>query len=111
MLTLQTSPMCYRALWVVHRVDGAHFDVHPQLTLYAALVIRRRDGLLVTVVDDARRLPVPHDMTEFHRHSADVAVIADQLLTRINHELDTSTVPSGVEEFPGFRRSFEQSST
>jgi superfamily II DNA or RNA helicase len=33
-------------------VTGAHFDVHPQITVYPALIIRRRDDLLVTIVDD-----------------------------------------------------------
>jgi hypothetical protein len=99
----------FRALWIVHRMNGAHFDVHPQLTVYTALVIQRRDGLLVTVVDDSQRLTVPHNMSELGRHTAHVASIADKLLQSMNRELDTSVVPSGTEKFPGFAGSLEQS--
>jgi hypothetical protein len=94
--------LVFRALWVVHRVDGAHFDVHPQLTVYAALVIQRRDGLLATVVDDGPRLSVPHDMDDLSQHTGEVAEHAEQLLQAVNQELGISTVPTGIEKFPGF---------
>jgi hypothetical protein len=84
----------FRALWVVHRVDGAHFDVQPQLTVYAALVIQRRDGILITLVDDGQRLTVPHKNIDLARHIQDVVQSADKLLQSMNQELDTSLIPS-----------------
>jgi hypothetical protein len=101
----------FRALWIVRRVDGAHFDVHPQLTVYVALVIQRRDGVLITAVDDGQRLIVPHENIELGRHIEDVAGSAEKLLQSVNRELDTSIVPSGIEVFPGFGRLLEQSVT
>jgi hypothetical protein len=99
----------FRALWVVHRVHGAHFDVHPQLTLYPALIIRRQDGLLLTVVDERQRFTVPHEASELPRHIGDVAESADALLQAVNAELERAVVPTGIEEFPGFQVSLEQS--
>ena len=86
----------FRALWVVHRVDGAHFDVHPQLTVYAALVIQRSDGLLVTVGDDGPRVSVPYDMEDLSQHAGEVAEHAEPLLQAMNQELGISALPSAI---------------
>jgi hypothetical protein len=90
-------------------VTGAHFDVHPQITVYPALIIRRRDDLLVTIVDEHQRFTVPHEVNDLSRHIGDVAASADTLLQAVNAELESSMVPTGIEEFPGFRGSLEQS--
>ena len=78
----------FRALWVVHRVDGAHFDVHPQITVYPALIIRRLDDLLITVVDEHQRFTIPHEANDLSRHIGDVAASADILLQAVNAELE-----------------------
>jgi hypothetical protein len=96
------------ALWIVHRIDGAHWDVHPQLTLYAALVIQRGDGLLVTVVDDGPRLCVPYNMNDLGEHAEAVAGNAENLLQAVNQELNLSAVPSDIEKFPGFGASADE---
>lgn len=99
----------FHALWVVHRVDGAHFDIHPQLKLYPALIIRRRDGLLITVVDENQRFAVPYEPNNLSQHIGDVAGSVDTLLQAVNAELDSSIIPTDIKEFPGFHGSLEQS--
>ena len=101
----------FRALWVVHRVHGAHFDIHPQLTLYPALIVRRRDGLLITVIEEKQRFILPYETNDLSQHIGDVAGGADALLQAVNAELNSSIAPTDIKEFPGFQLSLKQSPT
>jgi len=92
----------HRALWLRRQEGGAHFRIHPQLYLYAAAVVQRVDGVVVTVLDEHSENPVPHDMKEFAGHLAAVQAASDALLDAIKSELGELPEVSGVETFPGF---------
>lgn len=92
----------HRALWLRRQDGGAHFRIHPQLYLYAAAVVQRVDGVVVTVLDDHSENAVPHDMNEFAGHLAAVQAASDALLEAIKSELGELPEVSGVEAFPGF---------
>jgi hypothetical protein len=93
----------YRALWVARRNDGAHFDSFPQINLYPAIVVERRDGQLITVIDTLRpRIKVPHDYSGLRAHLASVGRDSDLLLQAVNDELAAALVPAPANMFPGF---------
>lgn len=92
----------YRALWLRRQESGAHFRVHPQLYLYAAVVLERVDGVLVTVLDEQSENPVPHEVDELADHFAAVHEASNQLLDAIKKEIGALPAASGVELFPGF---------
>ncbi|RTL65960.1 MAG: hypothetical protein EKK41_19630 [Hyphomicrobiales bacterium] len=92
----------HRALWLRRQEGGAHFRIHPQLYLYAAAVVQRVDGVVVTILDDQSENAVPHDMNEFAGHCAAVQAASDALLDAIKSELGELPEVSGVEAFPGF---------
>jgi hypothetical protein len=75
--------------------------------VYPALIIQRRDGILVTVIDDHQRFTMPHDPNGLSRHLGDVTASANALLQVVNAEFESSIVPTGIEKFPGFRGSLE----
>src|SRR5262249_53142832 len=97
----------FRALWVTRHAEGPHFQRHPQLILNVALVVLRRDGMLVTVLDD--QLPncaVPYDQENLAHHLEEIRQLSDQLLGQTCGELGTSVTPSDVKHFPGFPKRY-----
>ncbi len=101
-LSARSTKAVYRALWLRRQEGGAHFRVHPQLYLYAAAVLERDDGALVTVLDEQSENPVPHEMGEITDHFHAVQAASDQLLDAIRQEIGSLPEASGVEQFPGF---------
>ena len=99
----------FRALWVAYGTMGAHFDVHPQITVYPALLLRRHDGLFITVMGDrTERFILPREDCRLAEHISDVTVCANALLQTVRAELETTFVPVGIERFPGFGGTLEQ---
>ena len=92
----------YRALWIRRDESGAHFRIQPRLLLYAATVLERDDGVLVTVLDDRPENVVPHDMDELNDHFDTVQAASDQLLDEVREAIGDLPETSGVEQFPGF---------
>jgi hypothetical protein len=93
----------FRALWVVRKRDGAYFAQVPQISLYAAIVIERRDRRLLTVVDSLRpRLPLPHDIGQLGEHFLAMNQSSASLLQAVNTELGGNWQPSSISTFPGF---------
>jgi hypothetical protein len=63
----------FHGLWVARRRDGAHFDAFPQINLYPAIIVERRDGQLISVVDQLRgRIAVPHRYDDLSAHIGEV---------------------------------------
>jgi len=93
----------FHALWIARRKDGAHFDAFPQINLYPAIVLERRDGQLISIVDDRRpRITIPHRYDDLPRHIQEVAARSVELLRTVNAELNTALTPSPLSGFPGF---------
>lgn len=93
----------YHALWVARRRDGAHFDAFPQINLYPAIVIERRDGLLLAVVDHLLgRITVPHNYDTLPAHIGEVDGIAMALLQAVHAEAGIALPASPLTTFPGF---------
>ena len=102
-----TAPLVkriYRGLWINHQEKRAHFDAYPQLHLYAAAVIERTDGVLITVLDGRSPNSIPHDRSRLGEHFDLVDKASDNLLEEIGEELGEMPTPSSVELFPGFNR-------
>ena len=93
----------YRAMWVSRTRIGARWRPEPHLALYSVVVVERRDGMLLTAVDDSLpRISIPHNYNELRKHISAVEEQSDELLKRVNCELGSTLVPSDVAEFPGF---------
>lgn len=93
----------FRAVWVSHRRAGAHFDAYPRLDVYAAAVLERDDGCLVTVVPGRpERLSLPADRERVVRHLSEIDEASDDLLADLRSEIGELPQPSPVQEFGGF---------
>jgi hypothetical protein len=93
----------YHALWVVRRKDGAHFDAFPQINLYPSIVLERRDGQLLAVIDQLRpRITVPHNYENLSEHLNEVERNAVALLQAVNAETGITLASSPLAVFPGF---------
>lgn len=93
----------YHALWVVRRKDGAHFDAFPQINLYPSIVVERRDGQLLAVIDHLRpRITIPHTYDALSRHIDEVETNAAALLEAVRAEVGVALAPSPLTAFPGF---------
>jgi hypothetical protein len=93
----------YHALWVVRRKDGAHFDAFPQINLYPSIVLERRDGQLLAVIDHYRqRITIPHRYDALPAHIDEVEQNAAALLQTVRAEADVALAPSPLTTFPGF---------
>jgi hypothetical protein len=106
-LTVHTSAadvgLVFRALWITHQAQGAHFRIRPQIIVNAALVIARRDGAILTVVDEQlSESIVPHDYEKLPEHIAEVSQLADSLLERTAREIGRPLVPAPASQFRGF---------
>ncbi|TYL89974.1 hypothetical protein FXB40_34155 [Bradyrhizobium rifense] len=93
----------FHALWIARKRDGAHFDAFPQINLYPAVVLERRDGQLISIIDNRRpRIAVPHDYNDLTRHFQEVEASSVALLQTVNGELNTALSASSLSAFPGF---------
>lgn len=99
----------FHALWVAYGKTGAYFDARPQITVYPALLLRRHDGLFITVMGDhTEGFVLPHENHRLAKHIMDVTVCAGALLQTVGAELETTFEPVGIERFPGFGGTLEQ---
>jgi hypothetical protein len=94
----------YRALWVTREAQGPHFQVHPQVILNVALVVERRDGILLTVLDDQlEHLALPCDYARLSEHLRGVAALSNLLVDLVQKEIGVELIPASIQLFPGFR--------
>ena len=88
---------------VVRRKVGAHFDAFPQINLYPSIVLERRDGQLLAVIDRLRpRITVPHKYDALLGHIDEVESNATALLQAVHTEAGVPLAPSPLTAFPGF---------
>ncbi|MGV7219339.1 hypothetical protein [Bradyrhizobium sp. UFLA05-112] len=93
----------FHALWIARKRDGAHFDAFPQINLYPAVIVERRDGQLISIIDSRRsRIAVPHNYADLARHFQEVEASSVALLQAVNGELNTALTASPLSAFPGF---------
>ena len=93
----------YRALWVSRKNTGASWKPRPNIHFEIAMVIERKDGALLNVIDQSLQgSSIPHDYREIRRHINDITIQSDRLLRQVNLELGATLQPSDVESFPGF---------
>jgi hypothetical protein len=100
--SLAETVRVFRAIWIARRKDGAHFSPYPQINLYPALVIERRDQKLVTIVDKQSQHLIPHQIAGLPDHLAAVTTSSDRLLATINQQLDCTLTAAPLAVFPGF---------
>ena len=92
----------YFGLWVARRKDGAHFDAFPQINLYPSIVLERRDGQLLAVVDHLRpRITVPHKYDALPSHIVEVEQNAALLLHSVHTEANVALLSIAVDSISG----------
>ncbi|WP_315730730.1 MULTISPECIES: hypothetical protein [unclassified Bradyrhizobium] len=93
----------FHALWIARKSDGAHFDAFPQINLYPAVILERRDGQLISIIDSRQsRIQMPHNYNDLERHFQEVDANSVALLGIVNTELNASLPSSPLSQFPGF---------
>ncbi len=93
----------YHALWISRHTTGPSWKPRPSLDFEVAMVLERRDGALLTIIDQSLQgQPMPHDYPKMSEHITATEAQSDELLRRVNSELGATLQPSGVEAFPGF---------
>jgi hypothetical protein len=94
----------YRALWVTRVRHGPHFNIRPQITLTAALILERDDGTLLTVIDPRLQdSALPYDNSHLADHIAEVGARSDDLIAAVNTEMESNVTLAPVQAFPGFQ--------
>jgi hypothetical protein len=84
------------------------FSPRPRILIYPALVLRRNDGALLTVIESTEPLEL-----SYHRwiedlylalepHLIEVAAAAEALLARVNEQLGHDVPTSNLDKFPGY---------
>ena len=93
----------FRALWVSSASVGTPWTRRPNIDIYVAVVLERRDKALVTVIDESLQAQsMPHNYADLSKHISAVESEFEELLRRISRELKCKLAPSDVDEFPGF---------
>jgi hypothetical protein len=102
-ISLEACRRLYQALWLRRIRAGSPFDVHPQIQIYPAVVIERRDSVFIVVVDRSvghSTLPTVED--DLPHHLDDVAAKTERLMATVSEILPGLPGPSKLEAFPGF---------
>lgn len=95
----------YRALWVTHMTTGSRFKPRPTIDFHVAMVLERKDTVLLTVVDLSQEPQIlPHELADLAEHIQDVGELSNELLARVNRELHSTLAPSAITAFPGFQK-------
>lgn len=90
-------------MWVSRQTTGASWKPRPNIHFEVAIVVERRDGALLTVIDHSLQgFSIPHDYRELREHIITINAKSDELLSQVNLELNTILQPSEIEAFPGF---------
>ena len=100
---------CFHALHLSYEASGSQlFSPRPRILVYPALVLRRNDGALLTVIEGAEPLELSYnraveDMNlALEPHLTLVANVAEALLRRVNEHLGRDVPTSSLDEFPGY---------
>lgn len=100
---------CFHALHLIYEATGSRlFSPRPRILIYPALVLRRNDGALLTVIEGADPLELSYrrgveDLNHaLDPHVGEVATAAEALLRRVNEQLGRDVRTSTLDEFPGY---------
>lgn len=100
---------CFHALHLSYEASGSQlFSPRPRILAYPALVLRRDDGALLTVIEGTEPLELSYSRTvedlniALEPHVNQVANAAQALLRRVNQHLDRNLPVSSLDEFPGY---------
>ena len=75
----------------------------PQINLYPCVILERRDGQLLAIVDHLRgRFTVPHNYDVLSAHIDEVGRNVAALLQAVHAEAGVQLPPSPLTAFPGF---------
>lgn len=93
----------YHGLHVRYEESGSsRFERRPRVLVYPAVIIQRRDGALLTVMEDSEGSPLEHDHNVLDNHLNEVTKKAVALLAACAAELGVTLNPSPLNQFPGF---------
>ena len=100
---------CFHALHLRYEASGSQlFSPRPRILIYPALVLRRNDDALLTVMESAEPLELSYrrGIEELNHalepHVGEVAAAAEALLKRVNEQLGRDVPTSTLDEFPGY---------
>jgi hypothetical protein len=100
---------CFHALHLRYEASGSElFSPRPRILIYPALVLRRNDSALLTVIDgvDPLELSYRRGIEDLNQalvpHLGEVASAAEALLRRVNEQLGREIPTSSLDEFPGY---------
>ncbi len=100
---------CFHALHLRYEASGSQlFSPRPRILIYPALVLRRDDDALLTVIEGTEPLELSYrrgveDLNlALEPHLAEVADAANALLKRVNEQLGRDVPTSSLDEFPGY---------
>lgn len=100
---------CFHALHLLYEASGSQlFSPRPRILIYPALVLRRNDDALLTVIEGAEPLELSYrrDIEDLNHalepHLGEVTAAAEALLKRVNEQLGRDVPTSTLDEFPGY---------
>ncbi|WP_084805760.1 hypothetical protein [Duganella sp. HH105] len=100
---------CFHALHLSYEASGSQlFSLRPRILIYPAIVLRRDDDALLTVIESAEPLELTYrrgieDLNQaLEPHLVEVASAAEALLRRVNEQLGRDVPTSSLDEFPGY---------
>ncbi|MFI4973437.1 MAG: hypothetical protein ACHP84_02735 [Caulobacterales bacterium] len=100
---------CFHALHLSYETTGSPMVVkRPRILVYAALVLQRNDGALVTVLDHNNALDLSYQRgnddlaTALLPHLGEVEAAAAALLAQTGQQLGVNLQPASIDGFPGY---------
>jgi len=108
-VTPESVVNCFHALHLRYEASGSQlFSPRPRILIYPALVLRRDDDALITVIDgvDPLELSYRRDIEDLSKalepHLCEVDVAAKALYRRVNEQLGRDVPTATLDEFPGY---------
>lgn len=109
-ITPKTLMACFHALHLNHEISGSPiFARRPRIQVYPAIVLRRDDGALLTVLEEnPLEIPYKPDVKDLLKylelHFIEVKDAAEKLLKSTGLQLDDLELhPSALNNFPGYQ--------
>jgi len=100
---------CFHALHLSYETTGSPMVVkRPRIVVYAALVLQRNDGALVTVLDPNNQLDLSYQRGSddlaiaLLPHLGEVEAAAAGLLAQTSEQLGVNLQPASIDGFPGY---------
>jgi hypothetical protein len=108
-ITADNLVACFHALHLCYETTGSPMIVkRPRILVYAALVLQRNDGALVTVLDHHNALDLAYQRgnddlaTALVPHLGEVEAAAAALLAHTGQQLGVDLQPTSIDGFDGY---------